>query len=89
MTLPDTELFVAPEREADRFFDPWRVPRSEGAKALISKVISTVHGYEGYYSKRQRRRRAKDQATVDLTVSAVICDLMHAVLRPIGTPHLG
>jgi hypothetical protein len=80
MTLAETELFVVPEREADRFFDPWRIPYSEGAKALVTKVINTVQGYESYYSKRQRKRRARDQETLEVTVSAVICDLLCAVL---------
>jgi hypothetical protein len=82
MTLPAIE-FDEPQEgksEGDRFFEPWRVPRSAGAKALIEKIMGNVQVYEEYYKKRQRKRRGKDQETHGATISAVMCDLMHAVL---------
>jgi hypothetical protein len=72
------ELTVA--SNGDRFFDPWRVPRSAGAKALIQKIAGNVEAYEDYYGIRKRRRRDKDQEALEATISAVVCDLMHAVL---------
>lgn len=66
--------------EKDRFFDPWRTPCSPGAKALISKIIGNVLAYEDYHKIRQRKRRRNDQQTLEATISAVMCDLMHAVL---------
>jgi hypothetical protein len=82
MTHPTIEFDEAEESESesDRFFDPWRVPRSAGAKALIEKIVGNVQVYEEYYNKRQRKRRKKDQETHEATVSAVMCDLIHAVL---------
>src|SRR5215217_4691724 len=82
MTHPTIEFDEADESESesDRFFDPWRVPRSAGAKALIEKIVGNVQVYEEYYNKRQRKRRKKDQETHEATVSAVMCDLIHAVL---------
>jgi hypothetical protein len=78
MTLPPIAMNEAQtdEQEDDRFFDPWRVPRSAGAKALIGKIIGNVQVYEEYYKKRRR----KDQETHVATISAVMCDLIHAVL---------
>src|SRR5215210_6786248 len=82
MTLPVIESPEAQENnsEDDRFFDPWRVPRSTGAKALIEKIVGNVQVYEEYYKKRQRKRRTKDQESHEATISAVMCDLMHAAL---------
>ncbi|WP_157934468.1 hypothetical protein [Microvirga ossetica] len=50
MTLLAIEPDVPQEGESDRFFDPWRVPRSEGAKTLISKIIGNVKVYEEWQS---------------------------------------
>jgi hypothetical protein len=80
MTAPAAEPDTASKSKDDRFFEPWRVPRSAGAKALIEKIIGNVQVYEGCYKKRQRKRRRKDQETHEATISAVMCDLMHAVL---------
>ncbi|KLK90972.1 hypothetical protein AA309_22565 [Microvirga vignae] len=82
MTLPAIEFDETQtnEQDEDRFFDPWRIPRSEGTKTLICKIIGNVQVYEEYYNLRQRKRRRKDQETHEATVSAVMCDLMHAVL---------
>lgn len=82
MTLPTIvpDEAQTDEQEDDRFFDPWRVPRSAGVKALVEKIIGNVQVYEEYYKKRQRKRRRKDQETHEATISAVMCDLMHAVL---------
>jgi hypothetical protein len=82
MTLPTNapDEAQSDEQEDDRFFDPWRVPRSAGAKALVEKIIGNVQVYEDYYKKRRRSRRRKDQETHKATISAVMCDLMHAVL---------
>lgn len=80
MTLHIIEQDEADERDSDRFFDPWRTPRSTGVKRLVEKVVGNVLAYEEYYKTRKRRRKAKDQQTLETTVSAVMCDLMHAVL---------
>jgi hypothetical protein len=68
------------EPEADRFFDPWRVPASDAARSLIAKALVNVLNYEKHFALRCRKRKEVDQRTLEATVSAIICDLMHAVL---------
>lgn len=80
----DAPVEVTVASNGDRFFDPWRVPRSAGAKNLIQKIAGNVEAYEDYYDMRERKRRAKDQETLEATISAVMCDLMHAVLTEDG-----
>src|SRR3954452_19685168 len=63
----------------DRFFDPWRAPRSPNAKALVADVTRELENYE-CHRKPRGRRRPQYQAVFEETVSAIVCDLAH--------PHL-
>jgi hypothetical protein len=66
-------------RVRDRFFDPWRAPRTEKAKGLVADVIRQLEAYERHRRPRRRQRKQQDQAVFEETVAAIICDLVHAV----------
>jgi hypothetical protein len=83
MILPTIDNFTPIQqktRRSDRFFDPSRVPTSSNAWTLVQNVIKQIENYEAYCQKRQRKRRAADQATFEATVTALVCDLAHVAL---------
>jgi hypothetical protein len=67
-------------KSVDRPFNPWRFAKTEASKALIAEAIADVERYEHSGGHRTRRRRKHDQETFELTVEAVLCDLMHHAL---------
>jgi hypothetical protein len=75
LTLQNTN-----EVTGGRHFDPWRLPASDAARAVIADILNQVQNYEEYYGLRERKRRPKDQETFEATVTAIICDLIHAEL---------
>jgi hypothetical protein len=79
------------DSEADRFFNPWRVPRTGPAKRLVETIITSVETYEQIKGLRQRKRKPDVQKTFEATITAVICDLMHYALtkneRPLVIPR--
>lgn len=64
----------------DRFFNPWRVPVTADASTFVEAIIRDVEAYEREQKLRQRKRRPADQGTFRATVSALVCDLVHAVI---------
>jgi hypothetical protein len=66
--------------DQDRFFEPWRVPRTPSAQALVADVSRQVEAYERHGKLRTRKRRPEDQAIFEETVAAIICDLTYAYL---------
>ncbi|MER2268426.1 hypothetical protein [Methylobacterium oxalidis] len=66
--------------EKDRFFDPHRIGRTPASRSVTSDVISSILEYEERHSIRKRKRKDKDRLTFEATITAVICDLMHAEL---------
>jgi hypothetical protein len=75
----------------DRFFDGWRIARTEIAKALVTEVITDAQAYEQAYQPRKRKRQAAAQRTFETVIQAVIIDLAHAYLmadeRPCAIPR--
>ena len=65
----------------DRFFDPFRSPRSAGAKKLVEDVLVQLQGYEEHFGLRKRARKKEDQAIFEETVAAIVCDLAHRFLE--------
>lgn len=61
----------------DRPFDPFRVPKSEAARALVADVLNQLQNYEEHLGLRKRARRAVDQGRFEAAVGAVVCDLIH------------
>lgn len=64
----------------DRFFNPWRVPVTADASTFVDAIIRDVEAYEREQKLRQRKRRPADQETFRATVSALVCDLVHAII---------
>lgn len=64
----------------DRFFNPWRVPVTTSAREFVAAIVRDVEAHERDQKLRLRRRRPADQETFEATVSAVVCDLVHAVI---------
>jgi hypothetical protein len=74
-----------PQLPAARPFNPWRSAKTERAKAVVvGDVLNQVQNYEKYLKKRQRRRKPADQQAFEMTVTAVICDLIHHFLSGQG-----
>jgi hypothetical protein len=73
---------MIPER--DRQFDDWRRPKTDRSKAIVTEVIRELLNYETRKKLRKNARRQADQATFELTVSALVSDLMH---RAITSPQ--
>ena len=65
------------EQRRDRHFNPWRMPRTEKAQAVIQDVIQQLQAYEVHQQLRQRRRRQADQEVFEATVSAIVSDLAY------------
>ncbi|MDX1068974.1 hypothetical protein FB004_109186 [Sinorhizobium medicae] len=63
--------------ERDRPFNAYRFAASENAKAIVAEVIGLLLNFEAYFGLKKNKRRAKDQETFDLTVDAILSDLMH------------
>lgn len=63
----------------DSWFEPFRAPQTGPGHELVAKVILQLENYE----RRQRARKARDKATFDETVTALVSDLCyHYCLDP-------
>ena len=71
---------VEPTAPKDTRFDPYRLPASPKAQALVDEVRKQLLGYEAHRHPRQRKRRKADQAIFDRIVTAIVCDLAHSAL---------
>ncbi|TCA20848.1 hypothetical protein [Rhizobium leguminosarum] len=58
-------------------FSPWRFAKSEASKAVVTEAIGDIQCYEEHHGLRKRTRKPNDQETFELTVEAILCDLMH------------
>jgi hypothetical protein len=65
------------DEEKDRWFNPYRVPRTERAVAVVEHVIDQLVRFESLKGWRARARRPADDASFRQIVTAVICDLMY------------
>ena len=68
------------ERQANFF----RAPYSDPLRSIIAEVLNEFQNYETFFKLRNRKRKAVDQATLEATISAVICDLTHCYLTEPG-----
>lgn len=67
----------------DSRFEPFRAPSTSDAREVVGQVIRQLQNYEVRKELRQRARRAKDQATFEQTVTALVSDLCyHYCLDP-------
>ena len=65
----------------DYFFQPFRAPKSDGAKQMVQEVIEKLQNYEKYFALRQRARKEQDQLIFKETVAAIVCDAAHRYLE--------
>lgn len=64
------------EEERDRRFNAYRYASSPETQKVVREAIDLVLSYEAHFKLRKNKRRAKDQTVFDLTVDAVLSDLM-------------
>lgn len=74
------------DQPRDRFFCPWRIPKSGAALKLVGDVLNQITRFEQHRRPRTRARRAVDQLVFERTVAAIVCDLIHAQL--VGDPAI-
>lgn len=72
---------VASPKPKDDPFSPWRFAKSEASKAVVKEALEDVQRYEADHGIRKRIRKPHDRETFELTVEAILCDLMHHRLR--------
>ncbi|MES0198046.1 hypothetical protein [Mesorhizobium sp. M0011] len=65
------------DEERDRPFNAYRFAASDSAKGIVAEAIKLVMNYEERFGLAKNKRRDVDQQTFDLTVDAVLSDLMH------------
>ncbi len=79
--IEDADLIFLKEPEVpqidDTAFDPWRFANSDKGKAIIAEAIKNVTLYEEYRGLRKRKRKKHDEQTFELTIEAILCDLMN------------
>ncbi|HEY2968581.1 MAG TPA: hypothetical protein VGK75_09465 [Casimicrobiaceae bacterium] len=76
---PESDREEAEEDQTPRdpFLNPFRVPKGDNVKAIITDVLNQVQNFESYRRLRKRRRRANDQMNFEAAVTVVVCDLIH------------
>ncbi|SJM34034.1 hypothetical protein [Mesorhizobium delmotii] len=72
IATPDDE-----DDERDRPFNAYRFASSDNAKGIVAEAIRLLLNYEDRFGLTRNKRRAADQETFDLTVDAILSDLMH------------
>ncbi|RWM77190.1 MAG: hypothetical protein EOR81_19335 [Mesorhizobium sp.] len=72
IATPDDE-----DDERDRPFNAYRFASSNNAKGIVAEAIRLLLNYEDRFRLTRNKRRAADQETFDLTVDAILSDLMH------------
>ena len=65
------------DNERDRPFNAYRFASSDAAKGIIADAVRLLLNYEERAGLKTNKRREKDQETFDLTVDAILSDLMH------------
>jgi hypothetical protein len=61
----------------DTWFNPYRVPKTEQARAVVRDVMTQVQSLEQHDGLRKRARRQADQERFEAQVAAIIADLIH------------
>ena len=74
----------APEMPRHPAIDPWRVPVTENARALVADITRQIEGYENLNGSRKRARKPVDAERFKALVSSVVCGLVHLVLTKPG-----
>lgn len=72
ISTPDDE-----DDERDRPFNAYRFASADNAKGIVAEAIRLLLNYEDRFGLTRNKRRVADQETFDLTVDAILSDLMH------------
>lgn len=74
------------EEPSERHFDPSRCPASAKLQQFILEQTERLSAFEIESKRRRRRRRAgRDQERFEQTVTAILCDVIHAELTEPGS----
>lgn len=85
MTQHDEDDIPQEQPTDDRPFNPFRAPKTAKAQGVVADVLGQLQSYERHKGLRQRQRKPSDQATLETTVAALVCDLMHRfITKPSG-----
>ncbi|MER9559421.1 hypothetical protein [Mesorhizobium sp. M0323] len=84
-TTPTVVELDDEEEEGDSPFNAYRFAASEYSKGIIQEDIGLLLNSETHFGLRTNKRRDRDQQTFDLSVDAVLSDVMHHHLAE----HLG
>lgn len=72
-----------------RPFDPHKRAASSTMREVLKEAMQLLGGYELFFELRKRKRSESAQATFELTVEAILCDLIYRELQePRGRVHL-
>ncbi|MCC5858631.1 MAG: hypothetical protein JJT90_10775 [Ectothiorhodospiraceae bacterium] len=75
----------SPDERKDRWFQPVLAPKTEKMREAVQKVVDRLTHYEMKLGWRKRGRRPSDQKVFEITVSALICNLVyHALIAEDG-----
>lgn len=72
IATPDDE-----DDERDRPFNAYRFASSDSSKGIVAEALRLLQNYEQRFGLTKNKRRVADQETFDLTVDAILSDLMH------------
>jgi hypothetical protein len=70
-------IFEADSIPRDTWFNPYRAPKTDRARAVVNDVTNQVQNFERFEMFRKRARRPRDQQAFEDSVSAIVCDLIH------------
>jgi hypothetical protein len=65
------------EQTEDRWFFPYRVPKTDRARAVVADVVQNLRGYEKHGGLRKRARKKTDREMFEATITAIAADLIH------------
>jgi hypothetical protein len=65
------------ELQRDTWLNPYRLPKTERAWAVVRDVVTQVQSLEQHDGLRKRARRQADHARFEACVTAIIADLIH------------
>ncbi|MCG5538361.1 hypothetical protein, partial [Halorhodospira sp. 9622] len=65
------------DQPKDRWFNPYRVARSERAKALMSEIAAECENHERRTGLRTRKRRPRDQEIFQQVITALVANLVY------------
>lgn len=75
--MPDPTTEELDELPRDFWFNPYRVPKTERAWAVVNDVLRQVRALEEHRGLRKRARRTADDDLFRATIAAIVAELIH------------